>query len=91
MIAYSELTHVNRGAPCAEYPGQWIVYAKGEVVGTFDSKDGAMLCAQTIVDTTSEKVSVCWACSDDDPRVGQVWFTGYYQLGYFDSFGRWVS
>lgn len=37
------------------------------------------------------EVSVCWFASDDDPRVGSFWFTGFYQLGKIDHFGRFVG
>lgn len=35
--------------------------------------------------------SVCWSCSDDDPRVGQVWFTGFYRAGQWSMFGQYRS
>jgi hypothetical protein len=88
---YAELTHVDRGDPCAEYPGQWIVYSGGEVAGTFTDSVAAIVSATHIVEARNDRVSVCWACSDDDPRVGQTWFTGFYTFGRFDQFGRWVS
>jgi hypothetical protein len=33
------------------------------------------------------KISVAWKCTDNDPRIGQVWFTGFYQHGKFNFFG----
>ena len=33
--------------------------------------------------------SVCWSCSDDDPRVGQVWFTPFYCAGRWNMFGHY--
>ena len=90
MRTFAQLGHVHRCEPCKEYPGEWIVYCHGEQTGTFTSADAAIASAR-IQSEDAEHTSVCWACSDDDPRVGQAWFTGFYQLGYFDRFGRWIS
>lgn len=34
-------------------------------------------------------IAIYWKCSDNDPRVGQVWFTGCYQHGRFNIFGAY--
>ena len=90
MRNYSQLGHVHRCEPCKEYPGEWLVYCRGEHTGTFASADAAIRSAE-IQSRDSAHTSVCWASSSDDPRVGEVWFTGFYRLGYFDQYGRWIS
>lgn len=77
MKKYAELGHVYRCEPCVEYPGVWIVYAQNEQ-SDHPSLDSAMKQAMHIHDILNVSVSVCWAASEDDPRVGQVWFTGFY-------------
>ena len=98
MKTYAELGHVHRGEPCIEYPGEWLVYSKGEEKGSFTSFADAFDCA---LDWSKEydskeqdepiRVSICWKCSDNDPRVGAVWFTGFYQHGKFNQFGDYKS
>lgn len=87
MKAYADLGHVYRCEPCIEYPGQWIVYASDAAIAhaTFDA---AYKHAKHLAETL-DKVSVAWGASVDDPRIGQVWFTGFYVAGSFDQFGRW--
>lgn len=87
----SQLTTATRGNPCQEYPGTWTVYIGGAEVGTFQdlpddvSDKGAELNALSLArrlsdsDPEGREVTVSWQCSDQDPRHGQVWFTGYYQ------------
>lgn len=33
--------------------------------------------------------SVCWACSDNDPRIGEVWFTPFYRAGQWSMWGKY--
>lgn len=86
MKRYAELGHVYRTEPCVEYPGRWIVYVEGEERSTHESLEQAFAVAQAL-DIES---SICWEASENDPRIGEVWFTGYYCHGKFDAFGRYV-
>jgi len=86
MKRYSELTTAERGAPCVEYPGQWIVYC-GESTAVFPS----LLAAIDAARSAGVTASVCWSASDNDPRIGEVWFTGFYTHGRTDTFGRYRS
>lgn len=88
LSSLNSLGTARRGEPCAEYPGTWIVYVNGEEIDTYvdteengDARSRAIKSAKMLLDEGEEdvKVSVSWRCSDGDPRVGQVWFTGYYQ------------
>jgi hypothetical protein len=90
MLTYSQLGTTHRGDPCKEYPGMWLVFAIGKEVASRDTFDDAWSCADVACKMAPpETVSICWKCSDDDPRMGQVWFTGFYQHGKFDAFGRY--
>jgi hypothetical protein len=91
MKRYNELTTVDRGNPCVEYPGEWIVYYNDheDTSRSFDSLEAAYLSAQQFANVTEFCPSVNWAASPDDPRVGEVWFTGFYRHGKFDQFGRY--
>jgi hypothetical protein len=102
---YSELGHVWRNEPCQEYPGEWLVFSQPDSVSegdqevrSFPSFNEAMVYARTRVDAYDSKeqswpidISICWKCSDNDPRHGQVWFTGFYQHGEFNLFGEYKS
>jgi hypothetical protein len=97
MKKYAELGTVHRGEPCQEYPGEWLVYS-GKQEKSFDSFEKAKAWAETEVEilftieaVEPPRVSICWKCSDNDPRVGQVWFTGFYQHGKFNIFGSYIS
>jgi hypothetical protein len=35
--------------------------------------------------------SICWDSTDGDPRVGQVWFTGFYRHGTWNLLGQYVT
>lgn len=94
MRKYSELGHVHRTEPCLEYPGCWLVYVQGEEVDACHNFETAFSIASQHVEKSSmldSEVSICWNCSVDDPRAGEVWFTGFYRHGYFDFFGRYVT
>lgn len=98
MKKYADLGTAHRCEPCVEYPGVWLIYINGNApVGeeSFGDFETAYLAAQKEQDlcTLEEvpKVSVCWKASDNDPRVGQVWFTPYYQHGYFNQYGTYCQ
>lgn len=94
----SELDTAQRNAPCQEYPGEWLVYVNGEHFGTFTT---FMLAKQAACEASfrhaevemkpgvTEKISVCWAANSNDPRIGEVWFTSFYEKGFYDSYGQW--
>jgi hypothetical protein len=95
---YSELGTVHRCQPCQEYPGSWRVYQDGKEVGIFAEFDDAMICAKRAVEEYDSReqdnpinVQIGWKCSDDDPRIGQIWFSGFYIHGKFSQFGRYVE
>lgn len=101
MRKFSELGHVYRTEPCQEFPGEWLVYYPNRLVqdeNSFATFEEAMAFARTQEGffptdpyLSPIYVSICWKCSDNDPRQGEVWFTGFYQHGKFDSFGRYKS
>lgn len=93
MKKFAELGHVHRGSPCEEYPGSWLVFASGNDIdnNSFVSFEDAWSRAHELVNADADKVSICWQASDNDPRVGMVWFTGFYQHGRFDLFGNYKS
>lgn len=99
MRKFAELGHVYRTEPCEEYPGDWIVFAEGKVYSegnlTFGAAHEKALRAVEEYDSKEQdfpiNVSICWKCSDNDPRIGKVWFTGFYQHGKFNLFGTYKS
>jgi hypothetical protein len=90
---YADLGTVHRTKPCVEYPGEWLVYIDGNNERSFTTQEDAIKAAHASVDEfpDADKISVCWKCSDDDPRQGQVWFTGFYQLGSVNGYGQWKA
>jgi len=90
---YAELTHVNRGDPCQEYPGRYLSYLNGDDERSFESLEEARQDAYQRMPFTAPEMeaSVCYSCSDDDPRIGQVWFTGFYQVGKYNRWGQWIA
>lgn len=91
---YAELGNVFRNEPCQEYPGEWIVYVNGSESSKHPAFDKAFNAAKEASDKAQDietEVSVCWNCSDGDPRVGEVWFTSFYRHGKFDCFGSYKS
>lgn len=90
MNIYSDLGVVHRCDPCQEYPGEWLLYLplpyEGKTEHSFASKDEAMKAGSLITDAWEHErleydprdVKIAWKCSDNDPRQGQVWFTGFY-------------
>lgn len=95
---FAALGTVHRGEPCKEYPGQWLVFSAGKELPPLPSFDEAYSvaykeCIEYDKHDQQEpiKVSICWKASDDDPRIGEVWFTGFYQHGKFNQFGSYVT
>lgn len=86
LTSFALLTTVYRSDPCAEYPGTWIVYVNGVDVAHFvdtplnvSAKGLALARARNEKDDNYDaKVSIAWQANDNDPRIGKVWFTGYY-------------
>ena len=93
MRAYAQLGTVHRTEPCIEYPGEWLSYVNGGQEKSFFSFEEAKKDAYMRQDESAEEceTSVCWKCSDNDPRVGKVWFTGFYQHGRFNRFGNYLT
>ena len=97
---YAELGTVHRTEPCQEYPGEWLLFfpwaPNEQSYGSYaDARDAATKLLNKAEDDKREydpkDVSICWKCSDNDPRVGQVWFTGFYCHGRFNLFGSYVT
>lgn len=98
---YSELTSIHRGDPCQEYPGKWLLNLplpyEGKTQYEYPTVGAARIWALRILNSFEEskqeydpsKTSISWECSDNDPRVGQVWFTGYYMHGRYNIFGSY--
>lgn len=96
----------DRGDPCIEYPGEWFVNfpnkqdtRTSETTEAFPTLESAIRKAQKILDAYEDQkieynprdFTISWKCSDDDPRIGLVWFTGHYRHGHFNHFGNYVS
>lgn len=102
LKAFAELGDVYRNAPCQEYPGTWMLCPPQhlEAMGygsssTYSSDAEAIAAGNALLDKLeaakveydTTDLSVCWKASDNDPRVGEVWFTGFYKLGSWSHFG----
>lgn len=104
---FSELTHVDRGAPCQEYPGIWILYypspdaldPNGIEADEYSSLKAALCRAEKKLreyDSAWKEYNplefrICWRASYDDIRIGKTWFTPFYQHGRFNHFGQYKS
>ena len=106
LKTFAELGTRHRGEPCQEYPGTWIVThpefsgsaprAKRE--DDFPNFQEALAFARKRIVVLEEQrieynpreITIFWKCSDNDPRIGQTWFTPYYQHGKFSMFGEYV-
>ena len=89
---YAELTTVNRGAPCKEYPGTYFLYRNGQefshASGQVGESEALSLLFNVVYNAELHARSadyrgtytLAWSASADDPRIGQVWFTGYYTV-----------
>lgn len=104
---YAELGHVHRTEPCFEYPGEWLLcipkaledkcadYYRESHASQKEAQDcGQRLLAwleQSQVEYNPREISICWKCSDDDPRLGQVWFTPFYRHGSWSVWGQYRS
>jgi len=89
----AELCTVHRTQPCDDYPGRWILYHAG--LELYRSKDfrNTFEFAVRLGARKGELdgASICWDASEGDPRIGQVWFAGYYTHGTWDIFGQYRS
>lgn len=102
LKSYAELGTVYRTAPCVEYPGCWLVCTPKHLEDMGYGSIGAHTLEEAqaagsklldkleadLVEYNPRDISVCWEASDNDPRVGQVWFTGFYKLGHFNHYGH---
>lgn len=77
MKKYAQLGPVHRCEPCEEYPGKWCG-------GNTEHDNYADACASAFAaweadtsDDVMKEHGVYWQASDNDHRVGQVWFTGF--------------
>lgn len=89
---FADLTTRNRIEPTVEYPGKWLVALNGNIVEKdAGSLDAAIRKAKTVWEDApmDSIVAVAWEASNDDPRIGELWFTGFYQHGKIDPFGRY--
>ena len=93
MKSYATLGTKKRNDPCQEYPGVYLVYVKGEeVYGSRDFNHAKAVASRKLDEQVGiVEVSVCWAASEDDPRIGSSWFTGFFKVGKFNQFGRFVE
>lgn len=72
-----DLKSSERTQPTRDYPGRWLVFGDDKLVGDFPTDEEAYRFATRVCDR-HDKVSVAWEANDDDPRIGEVWFTGFY-------------
>jgi hypothetical protein len=101
---FADLGHVYRTEPCQEYPGIWWLIVSDEISiesgyghEVHTSHDSAVAGGNRLIAKLEEMgyeynpsgISVSWQASEDDPRIGEVWFTGYYQAGYWNQFGSY--
>lgn len=88
-----DLCTTHRTAPSRDYPGRWILYHGGAEV--YASKTFAHTFEFSVAlgarKGECEGDSICWRASDGDPRIGEIWFTGFYRHGTWDSFGEYRS
>ncbi len=96
MKHFAELTTSERINPCIEYPGRWFVNyhpAPGAAGEPFDAEFATLEEAMAKARTSGEvpAYSISWCASDDDPRVGQVWFSGFYIHGRFNAAGKYTG
>jgi hypothetical protein len=90
MKHYADLGSVFRNSPCIEFPGVWAVYINGGDERLFPTFADAIDKGKELSDIY-DNVSICWIASDNDPRIGQVWFTPFYCHGKFTPFGVYKS
>ena len=93
MRKYADLGHVYRTESCEEYPGEWLVYTNGRNEGSFASLNEAIQEAKKRYENVrlEDQISVCWLATNHDPRIGETWFTGFYQHGTIDTWGNYRS
>lgn len=104
---YADLGHVHRTEPCLEYPGEWLLCIPRSVevlAGEYyreshASQREAKACGEKLiawleangVEYNPRDFTICWKCSDEDPRMGQVWFTPFYRHGSWGTFGDYQT
>lgn len=62
---------------------------------SFQTFDEAMNIAKNFLNYLEENhveynptnITICWKATDNDPRIGEVWFTPFYMHGKFNFFG----
>lgn len=102
---YAELGTVHRTEPCMEYPGEWLLCVSKEVekrAGEYyreshSTQQEAQDCGQRLlawleanrVEYNPREITVCWKCSEEDPRIGQMWFTPFYRHGRWSIWGHY--
>jgi hypothetical protein len=100
---YADLGNVHRTEPCMEYPGEWMLcipkaleeksreYYRESHASQKEARDcGDRLLAwleYNRIEYNPREITVCWKCSDEDPRIGQTWFTPFYRHGNWTFFG----
>jgi len=81
MKPYALLGTHERNQPCLEYPGTWLVFVDGNDGRGYNTLYEAAEKARELAEQNPDsKIQIGWECSNNDPRVGQVWFTGFYIL-----------
>lgn len=103
LRAYAELGTVHRTEPCQEFPGEWLLCIpkalEGKCAEHYKESHTTLREAQAAgehllswleynrIEYNPKDITVCWKCSDEDPRIGQVWFTPFYRHGSWTFFG----
>jgi hypothetical protein len=102
LMKYAELGTVHRNQPCQEYPGSWLLCTpkyledKGYSSCSYSTQELAQAAGLDLinkleaaaVEYSPYDICLCWGASDNDPRIGQVWFTGFYKLGNWNVYGQ---
>lgn len=104
MKKFAELGIAHRIEPCEEYPGTWIgTYPNLETGQLGEEKFSDLASAKFFLERKmwkyqeegrefdTRQFAIYWKCSDNDPRIGEVWFTGHYIHGKFNIFGNYVQ
>lgn len=86
-----------------EYPGEWLLcipkalesLCREQYQESHTSQADARQAGDKLlmwleyhrIEYNPSEITVCWKCSDEDPRIGQVWFTPFYRHGQWTFFG----
>jgi hypothetical protein len=73
----------------------WFSKPRATLGHSFQTFDEAMNIAKSFltyledqrVQYNPSSISICWKCTDNDPRIGECWFTGFFMHGRFNLFG----